>query len=164
MSIKNTQAMFSLTKRIEGVTRSMNAVTYNSMVAMIERVNELSPVGDVTFWAQPKKAPKGYRGGQFRGNWQLGVNAKPEGVKIGNIDPSGDSTVADNIGKIPVMASRGYKFYLTNNLPYALGIEEGTVSPRQSPPHALMYRAKREFAGMVREVVKDIKSNGGRVK
>lgn len=160
---KNSQGLFALEKRIEGIKRSMNEVTFGAMVAIIQRIDEVSPVGDVNYWKDPKRAPKGYRGGQFRGNWQLGVNEKPTSFLPGRIDPSGVSTVANNIGKIPVMASRGYKFYLVNNLPYAIFLEQGIASPRQAPPHALMYRVKREFNGMVRKVIADIKSRGGRV-
>ena len=164
MSAKNRATLFALEHRIAGISRSMNEITFNTMAAIIQRVDELSPVGDASYWKQPNKAPKGYRGGQFRGNWQLGVNEIPMGDLPGRIDPTGIETVAGNIAKIPQMASRGYKFYLVNNLPYALGIEQGTVSPRQSPPHALMYRAKREFNGIVNKVIADVKAHGGRTK
>lgn len=153
--------MFSLTKQIDTVTRKLNEVTYNSMAAVIQRVDEVSPVGDITLWKEPNKAPKGYRGGQFRGNWQLGVNAAPVGALFGKIDPEGTQTVGENIGKIPMAASR-YKYYLVNNLPYAMALEQGHST--QAPPRAMMYRVKREFNGIVRKVVADIKAGGGRVR
>lgn len=153
--------MFSFTKQVEGVTRKMNEVTYNSMAAVIQRVDEVSPVGDVNLWKEPKKAPPEYVGGQFRGNWQLGVDEKPAGALLGSIDPSGVETVANNISKIPNAASR-HKYYLVNNLPYAMALEQGHST--QAPPHAMMYRVKREFKGIVRQVIADIKSKGGRVK
>lgn len=161
MSSDNRRAIFALEQRIEGVTRKMNEVTYSAMAAMVQRLDAVSPVGDVKLWANPSKAPKGYRGGQFRGNWQLGVNYKPAGVLSGRIDPSGVATVAENIGRIPQMASRGYKFYLVNNLPYALVLEQGHST---QAPRAFIYRVKREFNGIVRGIIADIKSGGGRVK
>lgn len=155
------QVMFSLNKQIATVTRKLNEVTYNSIAAVIERIDEVSPVGDVRLWKHPNKAPKGYIGGQFRGNWQLGVDSKPTAYFIGKIDPSGVATVSENIAKIPLAASR-HQYFLINNLPYAMALEEGHST--QSPPHAMMYRVKREFNGIVRKVVADIKANGGRVK
>lgn len=155
------QVMFSLTKQIDTVTRKLNEVTYNSMAVVIQRIDAVSPVGDINLWKEPKKAPRGYRGGQFRGNWQLGVDTKPMAVFFGKIDPSGVSTVGENIAKIPLAASR-HKYFLVNNLPYAMALEQGHSS--QAPPHAMMYRVKREFNGIVRKVVADIKANGGRVK
>lgn len=158
---KNRQAIFALEERIEGVTRKMNEVTHGAMSAMVMRLDFVSPVGDIKLWSDPSKAPKNYRGGQFRGNWQLGVNNKPTRILYGRIDPSGVNTVAHNIGLIPVMASRGYKFYLVNNLPYALVLEQGHST---QAPRAFIYRVKREFNGIVRGIVADIKSRGGRTK
>ena len=159
--MNTTQVMFSLEKQIEGITRKMNAVTYNTMAQVIQRIDEVSPVGDINLWKEPHKAPRGYRGGQFRGNWQLGVDTKPVGALFGKIDPSGVSTVAENLAKIPNFASR-HKYYLVNNLPYAIYLEQGHST--QAPPHQMMYRIKREFNSIVRKVVADIKANGGRVK
>lgn len=153
--------MFSLNKQIDQVTRKLNEVTYNAMAAVIQRVDEVSPVGDVNLWKEPKKAPAGYKGGQFRGNWQLGVDVKPQGVLLGKIDPTGVTTVGENIGKIPMHASR-HKYHLVNNLPYAMALEQGHST--QSPPRAMMYRVKREFPGIIRKVIQDIKANGGRVR
>lgn len=159
--MKTQEVMFSLNKQIQGVTRKMNEVTYNSIVAIIERVDEVSPVGDITLWKEPHKAPKGYKGGQFRGNWQLGVDQKPIGALFGKIDPDGTQTVGENIGRIPHHASR-HTYYLMNNLPYAIYLEQGHST--QAPPHQMLYRVKREFNGIVRKVIADIKANGGRVR
>jgi hypothetical protein len=162
MSNNNKAVMLSLEKHIQGITRSLNAVTYNTMAAIVQRVDEVSPVGDVSLWKRPSSAPKGYRGGQFRGNWQLGVDEKPVGDLPGNIDPEGVDTVGKNIAAIPLQASR-HKFYLVNNLPYAMILEEGQHST-QVLPGAMLFRVKREFNGIVRKVIADIKANGGRVR
>lgn len=166
MSKSNDGILFELTKRIEGIKRSMNRVTYESVAAMVVRMDEVSPVGNPKLWADQKDAARkvaaGYIGGQFRGNWQLGVNQRPTGWLPGNIDPTGASTVAKNIGMIPAMASRGFTFHLVNNCPYALLLEEGNHSGQV--PHAMFYRIKREFNGMVRKVTAEIKQEGGRVR
>jgi hypothetical protein len=156
--MKSREVMFSLTKQIEGVTRKMNEVTYNSLSVVIQRVDEVSPVGDVALWKS--KPPAGYVGGQFRGNWQLGVDSKPVGDLPGKIDPTGEQTVGENIARIPNHASR-HTYYLVNNLPYAIALEEGHSS---QAPAGMVYRIKREFNGIVRKVIADIKAKGGRVR
>ena len=163
---KNQNLAFELSKRIEGITRSMNRVTYEAMAAMVVRLDQVSPVGDPTLWTDQNDAARkyvnGYVGGQFRGNWQLGVNQQPTGWLPGKIDPTGVETVAHNIGLIPAMASRGYKFYLVNNVPYARVLEDGNHSTQV--PHLFVHRIKREFNGIVRKIVAEIKSEGGRTK
>ena len=119
---KASATEFSLQRQIEGVTRKMNEVTYTALAVVVTRVDELSPVGDTSLWKNPP--PKDYVGGQFRGNWQMGVDYRPIGDLPGKIDPSGSATVSANIAAIPAMASR-HKFYFVNNLPYALRIEQG---------------------------------------
>jgi hypothetical protein len=127
---------------------------------MVIRMDEVSPVATPHLWKKPNFR---YVGGQFRGNWQLGVNQRPSGWFPGKIDPTGVSTVAANLGRIPTMASRGYKFYLTNNTPYGRYLEEGSVIMKIYPAHFII-RAKREFNSMVRTAAQQIKSEGGRVK
>lgn len=162
---RNSGLAFELTQRIEGIKRSMNRVTYEALSAMIFRLDEVSPVGNPSLWADKKDAARkvaaGYQGGQFRGNWQLGVNEFPMGWLPGNIDPTGEATVAKNIGMIPAMASRGYKFYLVNNAPYARALEDGHSTQM---PFNMVLRIKREFNGIVREIAQQIKSEGGRVR
>lgn len=161
---RNSGLKFELTKRIEGITRSMNRVTYEAVASMILRLDEVSPVGNPLLWNKKDAAKamrNGYQGGQFRGNWQLGVNARPSGWLPGNIDPLGADTVSKNISLIPAMASRGYTFYIVNNTPYAMALENG--HSKQMPYH-MIYRVKREFNGMVRKIVNEIKAEGGRVK
>ena len=159
--MNNAGVMFKLDKQIASVTRKMNEVTYDAMVLVIERIDEVSPVGDVALWKYPQRAPKNYVGGQFRGNWQLGVDSAPTGDLPGNIDPSGVQTVAANISKLPQMASR-HKYYLVNNLPYAVRIDQGW-SHKAAANH-MMARVRSEFAGIVKKVVSDIKAGGGRVR
>lgn len=163
MNTSNSQLGFKLEKQIAGIKRSMNRVTYESIAAMVVRMDEVSPVGDPSLWGpkwQEWAIRTGYQGGQFRGNWQLGVDARPTGWLPGNIDPSGDATVAKNLGMIPAMASR-HTYYLTNNTPYGIFLEQGHS---KQAPAAFILRAKREFNGMVRKVVEQVKAEGGRVR
>ncbi len=86
-----------------------------------------SPVGDASYWKSPP--PKGYVGGRFRGNWQLGVGVVPAG-ETGLIDPSGAEAQGRILATIPEKAS-GQVYFLFNNVPYANVIERG--SSRQAP-------------------------------
>lgn len=90
-------------------------------------LDKRSPVGDATYWKHPP--PKGYVGGHFRGNWQLGVGAMPEG-EIAGVDPSGGATQGRILASIPDKAS-GLVYWLVNNAPYAQRLEEGWS--RQAP-------------------------------
>lgn len=97
------------------------------VTAVVAEVDSRSPVGDPAYWKH--KPPKGYVGGHFRANWQLGVDVFPRAVLAG-ADPTGAGTVAHNIAAIPKQAA-GPVYTLANNVPYALRIEHGWS--RQAP-------------------------------
>jgi hypothetical protein len=97
------------------------------VVGVSAELDRRSPVGDATYWKNP--APKGYTGGRFRGNWQLGVGVVPAG-ETGAIDKTGAETQGRIIAAVPQNAA-GNVFYLMNNVPYARRIEEGWS--RQAP-------------------------------
>lgn len=70
-------------------------------------------------------APKGYTGGRFRGNWQIGFDSAPQGA-IDRIDKSGQETLATN-GAILAgyRANEVSTIYFVNNVPYAVRLEFG---------------------------------------
>lgn len=143
------------------LTRKINEATYGVMAEVIQRADDYSPVGMPETWK--RKAPADYQPGQFRGNWQLGVNSSPVGALHGNIDPTGVATVASNLALIPQRAAYGNQYFLVNNLPYAMGIEDGDVTT-QVPPAGIVGRLHVEFQDIVSGVIADIKANGGRVR
>jgi hypothetical protein len=100
-------------------------------------LDKRSPVGDTDYWKNPP--PKGYTGGRFRGNWQLGVGTIPSSGALlrdslgrfrAHVDPTGAATQGRIIASIPGQAA-GKVYYLVNNVPYARRIEEGWS--RQAP-------------------------------
>jgi hypothetical protein len=97
------------------------------VVKIAQRLDERSPVGDASYWKS--KPPKGYVGGRFRGNWQLGVGSIPVG-ETGRVDPAGEATLGAIIAEIPTEAA-GKVFFLANNVPYAQPLEDG--HSRQAP-------------------------------
>lgn len=117
------------------------------VVNIAQRLDMRSPVGDATYWKH--KPPKGYVGGRFRGNWQLGVQFAPAG-ETGRIDPSGGETLGAIVQEIPTKAA-GLVFYLVNNVPYGERIEEGWS--RQAP-EGLVGITAMEFEPIVAEAAK----------
>ncbi|API58096.1 hypothetical protein BSL82_01280 [Tardibacter chloracetimidivorans] len=97
------------------------------VVRVAAELDRRSPVGDATFWKSPP--PKGYVGGHFRANWRLGVDVMPQG-EVAGVDPTGGRTQGAIIAGIPEQ-SAGKVYYLVNNAPYALRIEDGRS--RQAP-------------------------------
>jgi hypothetical protein len=143
------------------ITRKINEATYNVMAEVIQRADEYSPVGMPETWK--RKAPPDYEPGQFRGNWQLGVNERPQGYLPGHVDPDGHQTVAENLAKIPERAGYGNLYYLVNNVPYAQAVEQGDATT-QVPPSGIIGRIHMEFPDIVEKVISDITNNGGRVR
>lgn len=88
-----------------------------------------SPVGDATYWKS--KPPKGYIGGHFRANWQLGVGERPSAPHDG-VDTSpkdrkrGGANVGQMLSVLPGDGQNAGKIYwLSNNVPYAQRLEDG---------------------------------------
>jgi hypothetical protein len=115
-------------QRFAEKTKDKADLAVGNIVARVSaELDRRSPVGDATYWKN--KPPKGYVGGRFRGNWQLGVGVVPAG-ETGLIDPSGAEAQGRVIATIPQEAS-GKVYWLANNVPYARRIEEGWS--RQAP-------------------------------
>lgn len=104
-----------------------NQVVGEIVVGVARELDMRSPVGDATYWVSTP--PKGYVGGRFRANWQLGINAIKRGV-VNAIDTSGTIAFPAIAAGVPDDAA-GNVFFLSNNLPYAQRIELGWS--RQAP-------------------------------
>ncbi len=104
-----------------------DAAVGNIVVRIAAEVDKRSPVGDATYWKNPP--PKGYIGGHFRANWQLGVGVMPMG-EVAGVDPTGERTFGEIVARIPDDAA-GRVFYIANNAPYAMRLEHGYS--RQAP-------------------------------
>lgn len=80
-----------------------------------------SPVGNPALWKG--RAPPGYVGGAFRGNWQVSLGLPASGA-LDEIDRSGGPTIARGLSVVAGVAPF-QTIWLQNNLPYALRIEQG---------------------------------------
>ena len=115
-------------------------VVRKTVLRVVDSIVERSPVGNPALWQgwdasvsvranedhwlrRAGFVGEEYEGGHFRANWQLGVDVIPDG-EIDGIDPSGNVTLAKLNAAIPSKAG-GHVYFLTNNLPYAIPLEEG---------------------------------------
>lgn len=114
-----------------------------------------SPVGDATYWKSPP--PKGYVGGRFRANWQLGVGSVDVATTMAT-DRSpknretGGTTTRGIVASIPAQAA-GKVYYLSNSLPYAQRIENGWS--RQAPSGVVGLTQVR-FQQIVRKAIAEL--------
>ncbi len=116
---------------VEKTKGQMNEVVRSSVFKLAVHIISTSPVGNPNLWKTP--APKGYVGGRFRANWQIGIGAAPAGV-IDAIDQSdgGSDTQMKILSNIPKTDAAGKIYWLVNNLPYAERLEKGW-SYKQAP-------------------------------
>lgn len=130
-------------KKIDAVTRKIVLDVGTSVVLK-------SPVGDPTHWQF--KAPPGYVGGRFRGNWQYGLTIADGTTET--IDPSGQATIGAIFAKVDINAS-GKHHYLVNRLPYGPRLEHGWS--RQAPAGMVQITVV-EFKPIVRAAVTAIRA------
>jgi len=100
------------------------------------------------------KAPPGYTGGRFRGNWQVSFDA-PTTDETGRIDKTGNLTKAAGNYTLSLFKVGMKAIYFCNNVPYAYRLEMGHSS--QAPGGMVRITAaefQRFFEQAVREVTK----------
>lgn len=100
------------------------------------------------------KAPPGYTGGRFRGNWQVSFDA-PAADETGRVDKTGNLTKAAGNYTLSLFKVGMKAIYFCNNVPYAYRLEMGHSS--QAPGGMVRITAaefQRFFEEAVREVTK----------
>ncbi len=118
----------------KAVSKKTKGLFKESAKNLFEAVISQTPVGQPDYWKN--KPPKGYSGGLLKGNWQFTKNAPATG-ELDRKDKDGGATVAlMSKGLDSVNFGKDFNFFLTNNLPYAVAIEEGG-SP-QTPPQGMV--------------------------
>lgn len=116
------------------------------VVSVAAELDRRSPVGDATFWKNPP--PKGYVGGRFRGNWQLGIGTIPT-VERDVVDTNGTIALPAITAAIPDDAA-GKIYYLANNVPYAQRLELGWSG---QAPQGLVGLTVQSFQQKIKEAV-----------
>ncbi|HHA1839499.1 TPA: hypothetical protein ACOEGF_001092 [Enterobacter asburiae] len=100
------------------------------------------------------KAPPGYTGGRFRGNWQVSFDA-PTTDETGRVDKTGNLTKAAGNYTLSLFKVGMKAIYFCNSVPYAYRLEMGHSS--QAPGGMVRITAaefQRFFEDAVRQVTK----------
>jgi len=119
MSVTPAQFILDIDSLVESeVEETVRLAAQKISLEGLKGVVLKSPVGNPSLWKG--RAPPGYVGGRFRGNWNVGV---------GDMDLSVSDNTANNRVAAGASEINGAKVYsiiwLTNNLPYANRIENG---------------------------------------
>ncbi len=100
------------------------------------------------------KAPPGYTGGRFRGNWQVSFDQRAEG-ETGRIDKAGNATIAAGTLVIEQFRVGMSAVYFCNNVPYAYRVEMG--HSKQAPGGMVRITAA-EFQRFFDEAAREVRN------
>ncbi|HEO9337420.1 TPA: hypothetical protein QIG03_002250 [Enterobacter roggenkampii] len=144
---------------INQTAASYNQAVYDHNEAQKSDPNNLTKTGRLKKKARlvdgmDIKAPPGYTGGRFRGNWQVSFDA-PTTDETGRVDKVGDLTKAAGNYTLSLFKVGMKAIYFCNNVPYAYPLEMGHST--QAPGGMVRVTAaefQRFFEEAVREVTK----------
>ncbi|MEA5163782.1 hypothetical protein VB266_01010 [Enterobacter bugandensis] len=144
---------------INQTAASYNQAVYDHNEAQKSNPNNLTKTGRLKKKARlvdgmDIKAPPGYTGGRFRGNWQVSFDA-PTTDETGRVDKTGNLTKAAGNYTLSLFKVGMKAIYFCNNVPYAYRLEMGHSS--QAPGGMVRITAaefQRFFEDAVREVTK----------
>ncbi|WP_273849109.1 hypothetical protein [Serratia liquefaciens] len=143
---------------VNATAKAYNDAVFDANEAKKLDPANLTPTGRLKKKAQVKGphwalyAPPNYTGGRFRGNWQVGLDASPQG-ETGLVDKSGGKTLAAGTLVIERFRVGMQAVYFTNNVPYAYPLEFGHST--QAPGGMVRITAadfQRHFQAAVSEV------------
>jgi len=103
------------------------------------------------------KAPPGYTGGRFRGNWQVSFDQRAAG-ETGRIDKTGHETIAAGNLMLEQFKVGTTGVYFCNNVPYAYPLEMGHSS---QAPGGMVRITAAEFQRYFSEAVSEVKNDTG---
>ncbi|MGQ9451801.1 hypothetical protein ACP4QI_009985 [Leclercia sp. TB492] len=103
------------------------------------------------------KAPPGYTGGRFRGNWQVSFDQRARG-ETGRIDKAGHETIAAGNLVLEQFKVGTTAVYFCNNVPYAYPLEMGHSS---QAPGGMVRITAAEFQRYFSEAVSEVKNDTG---
>lgn len=131
---------------------NMEAVVVKTTTDVMSKIVDRSPVGFPPHWKNPP--PKGYVGGRFRANWQIGLDAPATG-ELDLIDADGEPTKKRLAAEIERIGA-GHVVHITNNLPYGPRLEyEGHSS---QAPQGMVRITVAEFQSIVGQAAREVKS------
>lgn len=98
------------------------------------------------------KAPPGYTGGRFRGNWQVSFDA-PTTDETGRVDKTGNLTKAAGNYTLSLFKVGIKAIYFCNNVPYAYRLEMGHSS---QAPGGMVRITAAEFQRFLEDAVGEV--------
>ncbi|MDA2940467.1 hypothetical protein [Enterobacter cloacae] len=138
---------------------SYNRAVYDHNEAQRANPDNLTKTGRLKKKAQVVdgmdiKAPPGYTGGRFRGNWQVSFDA-PTTDETGRVDKTGDLTKAAGNYTLSLFKVGMKAIYFCNNVPYAYPLEMGhSTQALGGMVRITAAEFQRFFEEAVREVTK----------
>ncbi|WP_163869581.1 HK97 gp10 family phage protein [Myxococcus eversor] len=117
-----------------------NVVVRKTALGLLANVVEASPVDT----------------GRFRGNWQVGIGARPSGTTEDS-DKDGSGVVTAAASQLEA-ATLGNTVYVTNNLPYARRLEFGHSA---QAPRGMVRITVARLREILEGAVEDAKQGGG---
>jgi len=155
-----------LAKFVEKAQGNVEQVVRKSGADMLAKLIDRSPVGNPDIWLSLNpstnlatgkteiqgKAPEGYVGGRFRGNWQVTFGA-PARQMIERVDAAGDSTLAAGKAVLALYEAGINSIWLANNVPYSYDLEMGHSS---QAPQGVAGVTATEFQNYVNQAVREL--------
>lgn len=103
------------------------------------------------------KAPPGYTGGRFRGNWQVSFDARTTD-ETGRVDKAGHLTMAAGNVTLGLFKVGVRDIYFCNNVPYSYRLEMGHSS---QAPGGMVRITAAEFQRYFSQAVTEVKNDTG---
>nr|DAL16121.1 MAG TPA_asm: tail component [Caudoviricetes sp.] len=103
------------------------------------------------------KAPPGYTGGRFRGNWQVSFDARTTD-ETGRVDKAGHLTMAAGNVTLGLFKVGVRDIYFCNNVPYSYRLEMGHSS---QAPGGMVRITAAEFQEYFSQAVSEVKNDTG---
>jgi len=146
---------------------NQTAAAYNSAVAEHNQMQMADPANLTKTGRLRKKArvsdsmdikaPTGYTGGRFRGNWQVSFDARTTD-ETGRVDKAGHLTIAAGNVTLGLFKVGVGDIYFCNNVPYAYRLEMGHSS---QAPGGMVRITAAEFQRYFSEAVSEVKNDTG---
>lgn len=103
------------------------------------------------------KAPPGYTGGRFRGNWQVSFDARTTD-ETGRVDKAGHLTMTAGNVTLGLFKVGVRDIYFCNNVPYSYRLEMGHSS---QAPGGMVRITAAEFQRYFSQAVSEVKNDTG---